>query len=544
MLFYLSPVLLRAGLLALALVLALPVLSMMLGWLLPLSGSAKELETDNLRHLLQTVLPQYSWVSLQLCLMVALGCALLGVGSAVCVTLHEFRGRKVWDWLLLLPLAMPAYVVAYAYTDFLQFAGPLQTSLRHWSGLEGRLFPEVRNVYGAAWVMIFTLYPYVYLLARTALTERAGQLMEAASLLGAGPWRSLWQVALPLIRPAVAAGVALALMEALADYGVTSYFGVQSFTTGIYKAWLNLDDRQTAVRLAGFLLLWVVALTALEKFSRKQQRYSSNKSLGSRLAQPLRRANAWGKAALHTLCAIPVLFGFVLPIIFMLVPLGKNWHVLPWHSFGLWAWGSVRLAVIAALCTSAFALLLLQWQRLRRSTLAAVLCRVTGLGYAIPGAVVVMGILFPLYVVQTYNPGLTLNAWISGGILGLMWAYMIRFTAVALGSLESGYTRIPQSLDETARVLGKNDTAIGFQVHIPLLYRSLLAAILLVFVDVMKELPATLVLRPFNSDTLAVVTWQLATDERLGEAALPAMALVLVGLVPVLLLNRLLRQGR
>ena len=524
----------------LALTLALPVLAVLGSWLQWSGQSA-----DILLEMARTVLPDYALTTLGLCLMVAVGVTVLGLATAALVTLFDFPGRGVFEWLLLLPLAMPAYVVAYAYTDFLQFSGPLQVALREALGLQGRLWPDVRSVWGAALVFTLSLYPYVYLLARTALVERASGLMEAARLLGAPLSRRIREIALPLARPAVAAGVALALMETLADFGVSSYFGIQTFTAGIYKAWLSMDNRIAAAQLATVLLAVVVVLLQLEQRAQKRMRFNQGRGSrqGSAEAQPVqlhgtRRMLAW------TVCSLPVLLGFVLPVLIMLRAFLGETTEMPWERFGQWAWTSLRLGAVTAVLAVGVALALSFRVRTRADRISQGAIQLVGLGYAIPGAVVVVGLLLPVGWIQQTWPASSAGAWITATSLGLVWAYLVRFCAVALQSVQSGYARIPASLDDSARMLGVTGWGLMRRVHAPLLQRTTIAAALLVFVDVMKELPATMVLRPFNSDTLAVVAYQLARDERLGEAALPSLALVLVGLIPVILLSRTLRQTR
>ncbi len=530
----------QSFLLLFALLLALPVLALLASWL---NFDAESM--DVLSQMAQTVLPEYIGTSLLICVVVALAVAAVGMATASAVTLFDFPGRRVFEWALLLPLAVPAYVVAYAYTDFLQFSGPMQVFLRETFGLQGRVFPEIRNAWGAIWVFTFTLYPYVYLLARAALSERAAHLMEAARLLGAPLWRRIRVVALPLARPAIMAGVVLALMETLADFGVASYFGIQTFTTGIYKAWLVMDNRYAAAQLSSMLLLTVALLLWVEHRSRQRLRFASARGARSHGgdAQPVRLQGAAAVGA-WAVCMVPILFGFVLPVLFMLRPLIGGWEALPWQSFVEWSLNSLWLAGLAAALATVAALGLAFAQRRQPGWLTAGVNRVAGLGYAIPGAVVVVGMLLPLGWLQSVAPQNTLGFWITATVLGIIWAYLVRFTAVALQSLHSGYARIPGSFDDSARMLGSTGAGLLARVHWPLLRRSIMAAALLVFVDVMKELPATLVLRPFGSDTLAVVTYQLARDERLGEAALPALTLVLVGLIPVILLSRTLRSQR
>ena len=527
-------------LLLLTLAFMLPVLAVFASWI-P-GGGTDAASAQILREMRSTVLPAYVWTTLRLCVTVAVGVILVGLSTAAAVTLFDFRGRKVFEWALLLPMAIPAYVVAYAYTDFLQFGGPFQTWVRAVFGLEGRVFPEVRSEGGAALVFIFALYPYVYLLARTALGERASQLMEAARLLGAPMRRRILEVALPLARPAVAAGTALALMETLADFGVSSYFGIQTFTAGIYKAWLSMDNRIAAAQLATLLLAFVALLLFLEHRAEKRMRFSSTRGAraGSLDARPLRLQGAsqwlvWG------VCGVPVLVGFVLPVGFMLRPLMADWSVLSWGQFLGWTLNSLRLGALSAALAVGLALLLAFNLRRRPDWATRWAAQLVSLGYAVPGAVIVVGLLLPVGWLQSVAPQSGVGYFMTATSVGLVWAYLVRFCAVALQSVQSGYARIPVSFDDSARMLGTGDMALLRRVHWPLLKRSAAAATLLVFVDVMKELPATLVLRPFNSDTLAVVAYQLARDERLGEAALPSLALVLVGLIPVVLLSRTLR---
>jgi iron(III) transport system permease protein len=449
---------------------------------------------------------------------------------------------------LLLPLAMPAYVLAYAWTDALQFSGPLQTALRDLLGLRGALWPDVRSLGGAVALFVLCLYPYVYLLVRASLSERAVRLMEAARLLGAPMRRRVLEVALPMARPAVAAGTALALMETLADYGVGAYFGLTTFSTGIYKAWLVMNDRIAAAQLAALLLVVVAALLAAERAAQRRLRFAGSRATGSASeARPmaLRGAAAW---AAVLLCGVPVLLGFVLPVLWLARML---WHEalhsdfgLPLGRFAQWAWSSFSLAALAAVAASALALALAFALRQRNPprSLLPPAARVLSLGYAVPGVVIAVGILLPAGWLQAQFPHAGVATLVTGSLFGLVYAYLVRFSAVALQSVEAGYARVPVSVDETARMLGSRPRRVFMRLHLPLLQRSAVAAALLVFVDVMKELPATLVLRPFGSDTLAVVAYNFARDERLAEAALPSLAIVAVGLIPVILLSRALRE--
>ena len=528
---------LRVALWLSTLLLALPVLVVLASWF-QWDAQAGEL----LANMATTVLPDYVGTTVLLCVLVSVGVISMGTVSAAAVTLLDFPGRRVLEWALLLPMALPAYVVAYAYTDFLQYSGPLQHWVRTHASVQGAVLPDIRNVWGAALVFSVTLYPYVYLLVRTALAERATHLMEAARLLGASLSRRILRVALPLARPAIAAGTALALMETLADFGVSSYFGVQTFTAGVFKAWLAMDNRLAASQLATVLLLTVAGVLYAEQRAQARLRFASLRGVQhGHDAQPVRLHGGRALVAL-VLCALPVLLGFVLPVVFLLHGLLQVEDMqLPWARFAQWTLTSLGLGALTALLAAGLALLLSAQLRLFPQPWNQVMVRAVGLGYAVPGAVIVVGLLLPVGWLQATAGADWLTRLVTTTVFGLVWAYLVRFVAVALQSLQSGYSRVPVTLDDSARMLGVAGWRLFWRVHAPLLKRPVLAALLLVMVDVMKELPATLVLRPFNSDTLAVMAYQLARDERLGEAALPSLALVLVGLLPVVLLSRTLR---
>ena len=502
-------------------------------------------------HLAQTVLPDYILNSLLLCLGVGTGVAVVGVATAWLTAMHEFPGRRVLEWALVLPLAMPAYVMAYVYTDFLQYVGPLQTALRETFSWERAdyWFPDIRTLPGAILMFVCVLYPYVYLLARTAFLERASGMLEAARTLGLGPWRAFFAVSLPLARPAIAAGVALALMETLADYGTVAYFAVNTFTTGIYRAWFALGDRVAAAQLAGMLLAFVLFLLTVERISRGRSRYHNTTGRN----RPLAGARLHGLAGwlATAACLLPLLLGFVLPGVLLVkmalaegdAQFGERFLVLSRNSF--------VLAGVTAAIAVLLALLLAYGARLSKSVLASGLNRLVGLGYAVPGAVIAVGVLIPVTRLDNWlagqweawfgtNPGLLL----TGGIAALVYAYLVRFLAVALHTVESSLAKITPSMDDAARSLGLGQGATLRRVHAPMLRGALFTAGLLVFVDVMKELPATLVMRPFNFDTLATQTFTLASDERLAEASTAALAIVAVGLLPLIALSRQISRAR
>ncbi|VVE20916.1 iron ABC transporter permease [Pandoraea aquatica] len=493
-----------------------------------------------LAHMLDTVLPEYALNSLRISLAVSGGVLAMGVGTAWLVVHYAFPGRRVLEWALILPLAMPAYVTAYAYTDFLQFAGPVQSALRRMLAVDRvTWFPEIRSWYGAAWVFAGAFYPYVYLLARTAFAEHSQRFFEAARTLGCTPLQAFFRVALPLARPALVAGIALVLMETLADYGAVVYFGVPTFTTGIYRAWLSMGDRVAAAQLSACLLFAVLILLTAEARSRTRLRYYG---APGRAPTTSRRTTLHGwRGVLATAgCALPLIVGFVLPAIIMLRLAVSELDQVPWPRYGEWVYNTVRLAAMAAAVACVFAIVLGYAQRLAPGRITRIAVRLVGVGYAIPGAVIALGILTPVLHLDTWmGTVLGANGLVLAGTSGvLIYAYLVRFLPAALQSVDAGFARIAPNLDASARSLGVGGWSMLRRVHLPLLRGSVLTAALLVFVDVMKELPATLALRPFNMDTLAVVTSHLAADERLAEAAVPALTLVLVGLLPVLVLAR------
>lgn len=496
-------------------------------------------------HLASTVLPEYVASTLWLCAGVGFGVIVLGVATAWLTAMHDFPGRRIFEWALVLPLAVPAYVLAYVYTDFLQFVGPLQSGLREifgWTRAD-YWFPDVRTLGGAVLMFVFVLYPYVYLLVRTAFIERASGMLEAARTLGLGPWRSFFRVSLPLARPAVAAGATLALMETLADYGTVSYFGVQTFTTGIYRAWFSLGDRIAAAQLAAALLGFVVVLLLVESTSRGRARFHNTTGRNRQMAGY--RLRGWPAAAATLACILPLLLGFLLPAGLLLrLALTEGDAQFGERFIGL-AGNSFLLAGLTALIAVALAVLLAYGARLSRGLTARLLNRLVSLGYAVPGSVIAVGVLIPVTRLDNWlagqwvvwfgnNPGLL----ITGGIAALVYAYLVRFLAVALQSVGSSLSKITASMDDAARSLGVGQGEALRRVHLPILRGSLFTAGLLVFVDVMKELPATLVMRPFNFDTLATQAYTLASDERLGEASTAALAIVAVGLLPLIALSR------
>ena len=530
---------LRTLTLVAAALLALPVVAVVWHIFLPSAG--------NWPHLAATVLPRYVANSLLLMLGVGAGVLVVGVATAWFVTACRFPGRRLFEWALILPLAVPTYVMAYAYTDFLQFSGPLQSGFRAltgWGPGDFRL-PEIRSLGGAILIFIAALFPYVYLLVRAAFLQRSAGILETGRTLGLGPGKLFSRLAVPMARPAMVAGLALALMETLADYGAVSYFGVQTFTTGIYRTWFSLGDQVAAAQLSASLLGFVVLLLVLERWSRRQARYH-RVDAGAR--RPARfELQGWHRYAALAVCGLPVLLGFVLPAL-VLVSMFLGLEDFAWPArYGDWVWNTLFLGLVTATIATALALGIASSLRLGRSRLLAVAGRVAGLGYAIPGSIIAVGVLIPFaaldngfdaWMRQAF--GVSTGLLLTGTAAGLVFAYLVRFLSVSLQTVNSGLERLSPSLDGVAQSLGAGEGQLLRRVHLPLLKGTLLTAFLLVLVDVMKELPATLIMRPFNFDTLAVTAHNFAIDERLAEAALPSLTIVAVGLLPIIVLARLI----
>lgn len=508
-------------------------------------------QSDVWEHLVATVMHEYVLNSLILMLVVGTGTVLFGVSSAWLVAMHRFPGSRWLEWMLILPLAMPAYVVAYAYTDFLQFTGPVQTWLRQVFAWEKSdyWFPEVHNVWGAAAMFILVLYPYVYLLARTAFLERGAALMEASRTLGRGYLGAFWHVTLPMARPAIAAGATLAVMEALADFGAVSYFNVQTFTTGIYRAWFAFGDRIAAAQLAASLLGFVLLALALERLSRGRRGYAERSVRAASPTQTLSGARGW----LATLwCLTPLVLGFFLPAgILLELAMEAPEYGFEWMRYRELIANSFVLAGGAAVLSALIAVLLAYGVRLGQGAVAKGLNRLVSLGYATPGSVIAVGVLIPVTFLDNAlaswweaATGVSTGLLLTGGIAALVYAYLVRFQSIALQTVEASLGKVTRSMDDAARNLGLPPWKVLLRVHAPILAPGMLTAVLLVFVDVMKELPATLVMRPFNFNTLATQVYTLAADERLNEAAVPSLTIVVVAMIPVMFLARTIAASR
>ncbi|MDZ7807056.1 MAG: iron ABC transporter permease [Gracilimonas sp.] len=502
-------------------------------------------------HLASTVLDDYIKNSLLLIIGVSTGVILLGVSSAWLITMTEFPGRKIFEWASILPFAIPAYLLAYIYTDFLDITGPLQNMIRNIFGLgiDEYWFPNIRSVEGAILIMSLAFYPYVYMLARSSFLEQSTALLEASRIMGYSTWQSFIRVALPVARPGIAAGLALALMETLNDFGTVQYFGVQTFTTGIYRTWFGLGERPAAAQLAAFLLAFIVVLLILERWSRNK---ISNEKASSTRFKRLNRFELKGmrSALAFAVCFIPVLIGFIIPIILLLEMFFSNLDLMDFKFLEL-ALNSFTVSAITGFLAVLLALVMAYSARLNPNRYVKIFNRVSSLGYAIPGSVIAVGVLIPFGLFDNTVDGFFRDQFgfstgllLSGTIFAMIFAYLVRFLSVSYGGVEASMEKITPNMDEAARGLGYRFSNVLRKVHIPMMSGGLLTAALLVFVDVMKELPATLIVRPFNFDTLAVQVYRYASDERLAESAGAALMIVLVGIIPVIIISRSIARSR
>jgi iron(III) transport system permease protein len=504
-------------------------------------------QTEIWQHLYSTVLSDYIVNSLVLAFGVGGLVIVIGTALAWCVARYEFTGRRQLQWLILLPMAMPAYIIAYTYTGLLDFSGPIQTLLRDTFDWQygDYYFPDIRSLPGAIIMLSLVLYPYVYMLARTAFSEQPASLEEVSRSLGVSPTQHLFKVVMPLARPAILMGAALAMMEAFADYGTVQYFGLSTFTTGIFRTWFGLGNGIAAAQLAAMLTSFVVLLLILEYLSRRKIRYYFQ---GQR-TQPVKRQTLCGSQSFWVpfLCVIPVVFGFILPVLQLFSWASKTYSQQLTSEFWVLLWNSFYLAAIAAITAVLLALIFAYGKRTNPIKPIQFLVGVVNLGYAVPGTVIAIGAMISLSWIDIKLNTLT-ESWFdisvglvfSGSLFALILVYSSRFLAVAMHNIDTGLARVKPSMDDAARSLGCKPLHILRTVHVPLMKTSVLSALLLVFVDVLKELPATLILRPFNFNTLAVRVFELASDERLMDAALPALAIVSVGILPVILLTLLM----
>lgn len=526
----------RLGLYAVAALVALPLITVIVSLF---AG-----ETGVWSRLWATTLPTYIGNSLLLMALTGLIATVIGVGTAWCVAMLDFPGRAWLSWMLILPLAAPAYIIAYVYVDLLDYFGPVQSALRSLTGWgQGDyVFPPLRTLPGAALILALCLYPYIYLLTRATFAGQSASQWQAARSLGLNPRQAFRRVSLPMARPAIFGGLALVLMETLADFGVADYFGIPTFSTGIFRSWLAGGDRPAAMKLAAVMLLCVFVLILLEMASRRGQTASRGRTMAQDGLLPTRRYQGWGIALL---CACPVLLGFLIPVMSLIANIVSVPDSRSVGEFMIYARNTLLVGAVVAGLALMLALMMSYANRQLRDPVSRAVIRFSTLGYALPGALLAVGLLVPiggldraLTRMAATHLGWDGGLLLTGTIAVLVFALLIRFLTVSFNSLNAGFIQISPTMDAAARSLGASPVSLMRRVHLPLLRPSLLAGGLIVFVDTLRELPATLILRPFNFDTLATRVYWLASDERIAEASTAAMLIILCGLIPVILINR------
>ena len=505
--------------------------------------------SDTWQHLIDYLLWDYVKNSILLGLGVAFGTFIIGVPAACICALYRFPGKGLIELLLLLPLSMPAYIIAYTYTGMLEVGGPVQQLLRDSFDLSyGEYwFPEIRSLEGAIVMFSFVLYPYVFLLTRSSLLNQSANIVDAARLLGASRWQCYSSVILPLARPSIAAGVILVLMETLADYGTVQYFGISTFTTGIFRTWFGYGEAVTAAQLSSLLMAAVFMLFLVEKYLRGRIRFNGNTS--AERSREVLTLHGKAAAAAISLCLIPAIFGFIIPLLQLI-----SWAIetademLDAHFWQL-TWNSLLLAISAAALTLVIATILAYARRISKSTLLKSMINLCAMGYAVPGTVIAVGAIILLssvdnWLIDTLREQFSIESGLllTGTIFALVFAHTVRFLSLALQTVDASLSKISHSIDEASRLLGNSIGQTLRRIHVPLIGGGLLSAALLVFVEVMKELPATLIMRPFNFNTLAVRAYELASDECLADASTAALAIVMTGIIPVILLNISIRK--
>ena len=506
-------------------------------------------DSDVFTHLWDTVLWDYIYNTLVLITGVLLLSCLIALPLGWLTAYCQFPGKKYFEWALMLPLAMPTYIIAYVYTDLFDYAGPVQIALREWFGWQSPgdyWFFDIRTLGGAIVMIALVLYPYLYLIFKTALREQSFKLLQASQLMGMSPLQSFFKVSLPLARGAIVAALALISMETMADFATVHYFAVSTLTTAVYDTWLGYYSLTAAAKISGIMLLFLFVAITIEKISRKNSTMHERQSaVNDTHLYVLSGKYAW-LASIY--CILVLFFAFALPV-GLLVSYSIDYFDQAWNSeFFLYAWHSLKISLWVSVIAIALSIIVLFYQRIGEQKSKALPGRVSSTGYALPGTVLAIAVLLPLTLLDTklndwlegtaFEPGLLF----SGTIFAMVFAYVVRFYAIAQGAVEASYVRISPSLDMASQSMGKNFAQMLSSVHIPLLRGGILTAGLLVFIECMKELPAALLLRPFNFETLATHVFQYVSDEQLELASISALFIVLVGLVPLYFVNRSMEQ--
>ena len=500
--------------------------------------------SENWSHLYNYVLSDYIINSFLLITGVSILTSLIGIVTSWLVTNFNFSGKKFFEWALILPLSVPPYILAYTYTGLFDATGSANTFLIEIFNLDKStiIFPNIRNIYGAITVFSFTLYPYVYLICRMAFVNHSRSIIEAGRVLGLSRFGAFFKLSIPLIRPAIIAGLALVIMETLSDFGAVDHFAIATFTTGIFRTWYGMYDLETAMQLASFLLIFITIVLFTERISRRKMSFTFENSLYKKT--DILKLRGIKNLSAFVICFLPIFMGFLLPIIELI-----NWSIsykLDFFNskFIKTSMNSITLAFVAALLCSMFALIINYSIRFQKNSFLSFLSTSLSLGYAFPGLILAVGIIQLLTFVDSLLITQSLGLILTGSILGLIIAYIIKSYAMASSTIDSSYQRISTYVDDVSKTLGITGWKMLFKIHFPLIKTGVLTSTLLVISEVIKELPATLILRPFNFDTLAVSAYIYASEERMFEAAAPSIAIVMVGLLPIYFLSRMIRESR
>ncbi len=500
---------------------------------------------ETMQHLSQTVLSDYIFNSLFLMLGVGLFSLILGLSSAWLVTTCNFPGRSFFEWALILPLAVPTYIIAFTYAGIFDYSGAFYNIISFFGLSAPRI--NIMSLWGVVFIMSFVLYPYVYVIARASFSNQSRTILESSRILGAGAYRTFFKIALPVIRPAIVGGLSLVLMEVLNDYGAVKYYGVSTFTTGIFRAWFSLGDFNAAIYLSAILMLFVLMLIWAERAQRGKARFDQ----GGVINRPFQRYNLsfFQRLLCIIVCFIPLFFGFLAPLIQLLIWSKQTAHKIINNQFIEMVINSFTIALTASFCCIFIAIILIYSVKLNQKVFIRSLAKISVLGYSIPGAVIAVGIMIPFLFIDRSLINLLENLTgshfgllLSGTTFALIFAYVVRFLAVGYNPIDSGFKKVCNNLDEASRSLGVNPLKTLIKIDLPLIKSTIFSGALLVFVDVLKELPLTLILRPFNFNTLATKAFELAGDELVAESANPALIIIATGILPIIFLSRLISK--
>ncbi len=499
-------------------------------------------------HLVNTVLTDYIINSIGLVIVVSILTLLMGISSAWIVSTTNIPFRRQFEWMLILPLAIPTYIAAYTYAGIFDYTGPIQVFLRD-IGFSDLVYIDIMNFWGVAIVMALVLFPYVYVVARSTFMSQSATLLEASRILGSSSWRTFFKIALPISRPAIIGGLSLVMMEVLNDYGAVKYYGISTFTTGIFRAWFSFGDPNSAINLSGILMAFIFIMIMVERLQRGKVKFDE----GARIGRQLKRyqLKGWKKFFAWMVCFIPLFLGFIAPVFQLILWSFQTIKKIIDFEFLILMANSFGLALLAAVLCISFSVIILFAVKVNKNRLFSLLAKFAALGYSIPGAVIAIGIMIPLlgldkFLISTWQDSFNMKIGLifSGTIFALTFAYIVRFLTVSLNPIEAAFKKTGNSIDEASYSLGAGSFKTLIKVNLPLIRSALFSGGILVFVDILKELPLTLILRPFNFHTLATKAYELASDELIAESATPSLIIIVIGTIPIIILNRLMKNTK